>query len=321
MTFYYEAKLIFQNASINLREWISNSEDCLSNIPQIDRVKEKNVKILGMCWNTCSDSLTITCTGLTTVQLKVTITKRDVLSMIAAIFDPLGYLCPVIIKAKIFMQQLWKKNMSWGEPLPTSLRNEWAKIVHDLQNLSKIQIPCYVNTERDGTEEYQLFCVCDASGKAFATAVYIRVIGPHSVKANLIFAKARAAPKEELTLPRPELLETLIGKRSTLFVKIHLGLPTPKTILWNDSQCVLHWLKTKKLLSVFVENRLKVIRNGNITLRFVISEDNPADLATRGISAQELSESQLWWQGPKWLRDPETSWPTWNIPEINPDTI
>ena len=82
-----------------------------------------------------------------------------------------------------------------------------------------------------------------------------------------------------------------------------------------------NWLKTNKLLSVFVENRLKEIRNGNITSRFVISEGNPADLATRGISAQELSESQLWWRGPKWLRDPETSWPTWNIPEINPDTI
>ena len=104
-------------------------------------------------------------------------------------------------------------------------------------------------------------------------------------------------------------------------MKKNLDLPTPKTILWTDSQCILHWLKTKKLLSVFVENRLKEIRNGNITLRFVISEDNPADLETRGISAQELSESQLWWHGPRWLRDPETSWPTWNIPEINPDTI
>ena len=118
-------------------------------------------------------------------------------------------------------------------------------------------------------------------------------MGPHSVKANLIFSKARVAPKEELTLPRLELLRTLISKRSTHFVKTHLDVPTPKTILWTDSQCILHWLKTKKLLSVFVENRLKEIRNGNITLRLVISEDNPADLATRGIFAQELSESQL----------------------------
>ena len=319
VTFYYEAKLIFQNASMNLREWISNSEDFLSNIPQIDRVKEKNVKIWGMCWNTSGDSLTIT--GLPTIQLKMTITKRDVLSMIAAIFDPLGYLCPVIIKAKIFMQQLWEKNMSWDNPLLTSLGNKWAKIVYHLQNLSKIQIPCYVNTVRDGTEDYQLICFCEASGKPFATAVDIRVIGPHSVKANLIFAKARVAPKQELTLPCLELLGSLIGKRSTHFVKNHLDPPIPKTILWTDSQCVLHWLKTKKLLSVFVENRLKEIRNGNITMPFVISEDNPADLATRGISAQELSESQLWWHGLKWLRDPETSWPTWNNPEINPATI
>ena len=93
--FYHEAELIFQNASMNLREWISNSEDFLLSIPQIDRVKEKNVKILDMCWNTCSDLLAIT--GLPTIQLKVTITKRDVLSMIAAIFDPLDYLCPIYI--------------------------------------------------------------------------------------------------------------------------------------------------------------------------------------------------------------------------------
>ena len=102
----------------------------MSNIPQIDRVKEKNVKIMGMSWNTSSDSLTLT--GLPTIQLKVTIIKNDVLSRIAAVFDPLGYLCPVIMKANIFMQQLWEKNMSWDDPLPTSLRNEWAKIVYDL---------------------------------------------------------------------------------------------------------------------------------------------------------------------------------------------
>ena len=77
---------------MSLREWISNS--------QIDRVKEKNATVLGMCWNTCSDSLPIT--GLPTIQLKVTINKRDVMSMIAAIFYPLGYFCPGIIKAKVF---------------------------------------------------------------------------------------------------------------------------------------------------------------------------------------------------------------------------
>ena len=114
------------------------------------------------------------------------------------------------------MQQLWEKNMSLDDPLQTSLRNEWAKIVYDLQNLSKIKIPHYVNTDEMEQKNIKLICFCDASGKAFAAAVYIRVIGPRSVKANLIFAKARVAPKEELTLPRLELLGTLIGKRSTL---------------------------------------------------------------------------------------------------------
>ena len=45
------------------------------------------------------------------------------------------------------MQELWEENMNWDDPLPTCLRNEWAKIDYDLQNLSKIKIPRYVNTK------------------------------------------------------------------------------------------------------------------------------------------------------------------------------
>ncbi|XP_046868552.1 uncharacterized protein LOC124461007 [Drosophila willistoni] len=38
------------------------------------------------------------------------------------------------------------------------------------------------------------------------------------------------------------------------------------------------------------------------------SEDNPADLPSRGLSAQELVHKDLWWHGPPWLREPQESW-------------
>ena len=73
----------------------------------------------------------------------------------------------------------------------------------------------------------------------------------------------------------------------------------------TNSLCVLHWLQTKKPLSVFVANRLKEIRPlEGVTIKHVPCEDNPADLATRGKSPRQLSSS-IWWNGPKWLKEPE----------------
>ena len=45
----------------------------------------------------------------------------------------------------------------------------------------------------------------------------------------------------------------------------------------------------------------------------VPTEDNPADMATRGKTPTELSIS-IWWKGPYWLQSHETDWPDWKPP-------
>ncbi|KAH8272612.1 hypothetical protein KR018_004509, partial [Drosophila ironensis] len=47
----------------------------------------------------------------------------------------------------------------------------------------------------------------------------------------------------------------------------------------------------------------------------VQSEHNPADLASRGLFAGELIQSDLWWKGPAWLADSAESWPMSPMPE------
>lgn len=51
-------------------------------------------------------------------------------------YDPLGWLAPVIIRAKVFMQSLWVMTLQWDDELPTALIDEWMKIRTDgkLQN-------------------------------------------------------------------------------------------------------------------------------------------------------------------------------------------
>ena len=132
----------------------------------------------------------------------------------------------------------------------------------------------------------------------------------------MIFSKTRLA-SEHVTIPRLELLGILIGVRGLKFVEKELGFPVTAKVLWTDSQCTLQWMQSTKPLPVFIANRLKEIKSYKVDFRYVSTEHNPADMATRGKTPQELSSS-IWWNGPHWLKQPKDKWPKWNLPETKP---
>ena len=41
------------------------------------------------------------------------------------------------------------------------------------------------------------------------------------------------------------------------------------------------------------------------------TENNPADLLTRGIPAKLLDINSLWFNGPPWLKEDSSTWPVW----------
>ena len=169
-----------------------------------------------------------------------------------------------------------------------------------------------------GNSNCQLLCFCYASTKAYASVIYLS----SDAGVNLLFSKARVAPIKKLGTPRLELLAVLIGVRMLNLVQEQLQLPMEKKFLWTDNQCVLHWIMSKKPLTTFVQNRVKEItETKDISFRYVETSQNPADLATRGVSAQDLDNCELWWHGSKWLQDSEKTWPTWDIPMITKETL
>ena len=93
---------------------------------------------------------------------------------------------------------------------------------------------------------------------------------------------------EHITIPRLELLGILIGVRGLRFVERELSLPVSSKILWTVTQCALQWMQSYKPLPVFVNNHLKEIKFLQATdIRFVLTEDNPANIATRGKTPQK----------------------------------
>ena len=83
-------------------------------------------------------------------------------------------------------------------------------------------------------------------------------------------------------------------------------------VFWSDSVDVLWWLRNaSRRFKPFVANRVAEIQSlsSSNQWRYVSTENNPADLATRGVTASGLACSEICWQGPKFLKKPESEWP------------
>ena len=267
-----------------------------------------------MHWNRKEDTLTTA--KLTSCP---TTTKRGVLQAVSSVFDPIGLFTPVTLPAKLFIQHLWNKGQGWDKELTSEDQQQCTEILKELQLIEKIHIPRFIDTNNSAT--YKLLCFTDASKKAYAAAVYLLVTTNMNSTVHLVFSKSRLAPTKPLTIPRLELLGVLIGVRCLKFVETQLKLNIAPKILWTDSQCVLHWLNSNKPLSVFVEKRLKEIKSHDITFKYITTEENPADLPTRGTTAAELENCLLWWKGPQWLTNTQCTWPIWSIDEVTSDVL
>ena len=204
---YTEAQKLFNSASMNLREWASNSQLFMVFVPHEDRVSElDHQRILGINWNAMTDELYVSRPLLQ--KLPCVQTKRKVLQIIASIFDPLGYFAPSILEAKFFMRQLWVDKCDWDTKLNKEQTKEWLQIAKNLETISQHCMPRYIGINKMDCEaiKYTLICFCDASAKAYSTAIYLRQSLPDSCKTDLIFCKARLA-LQNTTIPGLSFLE------------------------------------------------------------------------------------------------------------------
>ncbi|XP_061727618.1 uncharacterized protein LOC133532788 [Cydia pomonella] len=296
MSLYKDSKTVFQQISMNLREWSSNSKELMRNIT--DASTDKTVKTLGLNWDLENDTICLRIKNTTNAY-----TKRGILKTIAAIYDPCGFAAPIILPAKLLLQKLWKTKSHWDAPLSEEMAAEWKTILEDLKQTHKICLPRNITDNQEG----QLHCFTDSSMSAYAAVVYLL----QGDKVNFIIGKSRLIPlkdQDNLKIPKLELLGALIGSRLIQYVMKHLQVNISQQVLWTDSQIVIDWYQSKKLLPPFISRRIEEIKkNKNLAVRYVPSEHNPADVATRPTNSTE--DFQRWLSGPKFLKEDSHNWP------------
>ncbi|CAC5360795.1 unnamed protein product [Mytilus coruscus] len=139
LKFYSGAKYIFKEAAMNLREWISNSSSINELLPASDKTDVLQVSVLGHIWNIEDDKVAVKSSKFTVCPGKTT--KRRTLMELAKIFDPIGLFSPIIISGKMFLQDLWKRNLKWDHELSTEDLSKWINISSELERVSGVFIP------------------------------------------------------------------------------------------------------------------------------------------------------------------------------------
>ncbi|KRX71653.1 hypothetical protein T06_55, partial [Trichinella sp. T6] len=306
---------LMKSGGFAMKKWASNDTAALSDLPvEVTSPLETSRlwKTLGLYWNRRLDVLTFMPPA--EIPLGQHDTKRQLVSLAAKVFDPLGCVAPHSIRAKKLFQALWLTGIKWDDPLPAEINGKWISWKDELERLSAIQVQrALVPVPRDQVGRSQLHVFGDAAEAAYGAVAYLLTQARDGVpQVRFVLAKARVAPIKRLSLPRLELMASLLAARCTK----EMGFSTDKQVCWSDSSVALSWIKgDPRKWKTFVANRVQEI----ITLtepsqwRYVPTADNPADRLSRGCTLERLLKDHLWWNGPDWLQQPESEWPRLSV--------
>ena len=308
----HTSRLLCQENGFRLHKFLSNNKAVLDSIPQSERAKDiQNIDIfkddlptertLGMQWSAEEDEFQFS------VQPKPKLaTRRGILSTVSSVFDPLGLISPFILRGKRILQDLCIGGLGWDDPVPEDSMMKWQGWTKELPSLSKIHIPrCFTSSEMGAYRTVELHNFSDASLVGYGCASYLRVVDENErIETSLVMSKSRVTPIRPITVPRLELTAAVASINLSKFIERELQLENLKQFYYTDSKVVLGYISNEsRRFHIYVANRVQQIREHSSPgqWRHVDTHENPADWSSRGMTADELSSSRLWWKGPEFL--------------------
>lgn len=312
-----ELRNITKACGFRLLKWSSNSKQVLKALPE-DHVEcyaplhfdnDESIKALDIHWHPHNDEFAYKVHSLKNENTSAT--KRQVLSEIAQLFDPLGLLAPVIITAKTLMQQLWLTGIGWDDKLPREVIEKWNVFKNELLMLEQFRIHRWIGY--DESQHMQLHGFSDASQIAYAACVYARErLADGTLRISLLAAKTKVAPIKQQCIPRLELNgAVLLNRLLDECQQSLLGIAVER-FAWTDSKVVLAWLHWVSE----IQSKMHITQWNHVS-----GADNPADVASRGVMPSEIQRHGLWWAGPRWLYKEQVEWPKETQMMVDPELL
>ncbi|KAK4315789.1 hypothetical protein Pmani_012997 [Petrolisthes manimaculis] len=229
-----DVEFILKQGNFHMKEWIVSGRTQAEE--DVDLSGTTSEKVLGVVWNPKEDEisykikLNITPKQKTSVPCTVTgtdgsdrelpndLTKRQVLSKISTIFDPLGLVTPVTLCGKLLLRQIIlytcdkDRKLDWDDPLPKELGENWYKFLQNITRLETLKIPRCIRTTE--LVKPTLIMFNDASTLAYSACAHARwQVGSGKYIARLLASKSRLAPIKIQTVPRLELASAVLSAR------------------------------------------------------------------------------------------------------------
>ena len=337
---YDKAKICMENGGFRMRKWKTNDLKLRQKIEQSERsmhqseiiptVEEdetyakskldphsgaKGEKVLGLSWNIENDTIHFQFEHISRKKERLEPTKRNLLSLLSSLFDPLGLISGVVVSMKILFQDVCKNKLGWDEVFSDDMKKRLDQWVSDLIATREICVDrCLYNTNTEKISKCYLHGFGDASKRAYCAVVYLVYHTENEeARARLIASKTRVAPLKEMSIPRLELMAARILAQlvNTIRSALSTQLKLDGVRYWLDSKTALCWIRNRGEWKQFVKHRVnEILQLTNKDERaYVSTHENPADIGSRGVLVSQLKNNELWWNGPTWLAEKPNDWP------------
>ena len=335
-----DARTLLESYNIRLHKIMSNSTQVLSAFPESEWASDfdftKNIdsvqRALGVRWDCKTDEFVLHAS----VGNKP-FTKRGILSVTSSLFDPIGFISPVVLGGRLIQREVLSGTGSnvelvgcgWDDALPSSYETMWKTWLTSLKSSCEIRVPRAFYPEGFLPIRQELHVYCDASDLAIGHVAYMKSVDVSKAShVAIVTGSSRVAPRNATSIPRLELCAAMEAAKAATTIMSELRVKPDQLFLYSDSQIVLGYLNNLgKRFEKYVERRVAIILNQTSpsSWYYVGTKENPADLASRPHTTAELLNSS-WFTGPealysstppkKWIPLPEVSLPGERAPTI-----
>ena len=254
LSIYRDLSELLSKGGFHLTKWLSNSSKVLSAIPLSERSKAVkrpvgdsiNEKILGVHWDVDEDTF-----GFNLSLPEKPCTRRGILSVTSSLYDPLGFVVPVVLISKLLLQELCKEGLDWDDPVSPDQKFKWLSWLKSLAGIRDIRIPRCIVPKSSDVVSFQLHHFSDSSTFAYGCCSYLRIVDSHGdIQCSFLMGKSRLAPIKSVPVPRLELTATVLSVGLDILFCKEMDLTSCTSTFWKDYYVRKCWAQVQYLVDI-----------------------------------------------------------------------